>query len=88
MRHVDSSNANHYVRRFLIALLCVPLATEEMEEEESQGTLTLWFHENKYKDGNPSNKVYGISNCHVLRKNTTVDYEHRGSAPMDHVRVC
>src|SRR6266702_8282647 len=88
MRHVDSSNATHYVRRFLTALPGVPLATEEMEEGDSQGTLTLWFHENKDKDGNPSNKVYGVSNCHVLRKNTTVDYEHRRGAPMDHVRVC
>ena len=88
MRHVDSSNATHYVRRFLTALLGVPLATEEKEEEDTQGTLTLWFHENKDKHGNPSNKVYGVSNCHVLRKNTTVDYEHRGGATMDHVRVC
>ncbi|KAM6490542.1 hypothetical protein JOM56_013885 [Amanita muscaria] len=88
MRHVDSSNATHYVRRFLTALLGAPLATEEMEQEDSQGTLTLWFHEIKDKNGNPSNKVYGVSNCHVLRKNTTVDYEHRGGAPMDHVRVC
>ena len=78
----------HYVRRFLTALLGVPLATEEMEEADSQGTLTLWFHENKDKEGNPSKKVYGVSNCHVLRKNTTVDYEHRDGAPMDHVRVC
>ncbi|KAJ6616507.1 hypothetical protein B0H10DRAFT_2391937 [Mycena sp. CBHHK59/15] len=61
---------------------------QRLAEEDSQGTLTLWFHENKDKDGNPSNKVYGISNCHVLRKNTTVDYEHRAGAPMDHVRVC
>ncbi|KAI5993685.1 hypothetical protein EDC04DRAFT_2910737 [Pisolithus marmoratus] len=88
MRHVDSSDATHYVRRFLTPLLGVPLATEEMEEEDSQGTLTLWFHENKDKNGNPSNKVYGVSNCHVLRKNTTVDYEHGGGARMDHVRVC
>ena len=88
MRHVDSTNATHYVRRFLTPLLGIPLATEGMEEEDSQGTLTLWFHENKDKDGNPSNKVYGVSNCHVLRKNTTIDYEHRGGAPMDHVRVC
>src|ERR1700691_3066497 len=28
------------------------------------------------------------SNCHVLRKNTTVDYEHKGGAPKDFVRVC
>ena len=88
MRHADSSDATHRVRRFLTALLGVPLATEEMEEEDSQGTLTLWFHENKDEDGNPSDKVYGVSNCHVLRKDTTVDYEHRGGAPMDHVRVC
>jgi hypothetical protein len=88
MRHVNTSNATHYVRRFLTALLGIPLATEEMEEEDSQGTLTLWFHEKKDKDGNPSNKVYGVSNCHVLRKNTKFDYEHRGGAPMDHVRVC
>ncbi|KAI0721322.1 hypothetical protein C8T65DRAFT_705345 [Cerioporus squamosus] len=58
--HVDSSNATHHVRRFLTALLGVPLATREMEEEASQGTLTLWFHENKTKDGTPSNKVYGV----------------------------
>jgi len=88
MRHVGTGNATHHVRRFLTALLGVPLATEEMEEEDSQGSLTLWFHENKDNDGNPSGKVYGISNCHVLRKNTTVDYEHRGGAPKDYVRVC
>ncbi|KAH9988443.1 hypothetical protein BJV74DRAFT_878221 [Russula compacta] len=53
-----------------------------------RGTLTLWLHENKDKDGNPSDKVYGVSNCHVLRKNTTVEYEPRSGAPKDHVRVC
>jgi hypothetical protein len=87
MRHVGSSNASHHVRRFLTALLGVPLATEEMQEEDAQGTLTLWFHENRDKDGNPSNKVYGVSNCHILRKNTTVDYEHRGDTAKDHVQV-
>ncbi|KAJ6598649.1 hypothetical protein B0H10DRAFT_2167577 [Mycena sp. CBHHK59/15] len=88
MRHVSSNNATHYVRPFLTALLGIPLATEGMEEEDAQGTLTLWFHENKDKDGNPSDKVYGVSNCHVLRKDTTVEYEHSGGAPKDHVRVC
>ncbi|EKM82032.1 hypothetical protein AGABI1DRAFT_105407 [Agaricus bisporus var. burnettii JB137-S8] len=86
MRHVVRSNDTHYVRRFLTALLGVPIAAEEMEDV--QGTLTLWFHENKDKDGNPSDKVYGVSNCHVLRKNTTVDYEHRRGATMNYVRVC
>ena len=88
MRHVNSSNATHYVCCFLTPLLCVPLVTKEMEQDDSQGTLTLWFHENKDDDSNPSNKVYGVSNCHVLRKNTSICYEHRGSAPMDLVRVC
>ena len=68
MRLVSSENPTHYVRRFLTALLGIPIATEEMEEEEVQGTLTLWFHENKDEDGNPSDKVYAVSNCHVLRK--------------------
>ena len=88
MRHVGDSNATHYVRRFLTALLGIPLPTEGMEEEDAQGTLTLWFHESKDKDGNPSDKVYGVSNCHVLRKDTTVEYEHRSGTPENHVRVC
>ena len=88
MRHVGSHNATHHVRRFLTALLGIPLATEGMEADDTQGTLTLWFHENRDTKGNPSYKVYGVSNCHVLRKDTTVDYEHKGGAPKDFVRVC
>ena len=83
MRHFGSNNATHYVRRFLTALLGIPLATDGMEEEDAQGTLTLWFHENKDKYGNPTDKVYGVSNCHVLRKDTTVEYEQRGGAPKE-----
>ena len=88
MRHASSTDATHYARRFLTALLAVPLTTEDMEEDDSQGTLTLWFHENKDDCGNPSNKVYGVSNCHVLRKNTTVNYVHKDEAAKNHVRVC
>lgn len=87
MRHVGSANATYYVRRFLTALLGVPLATDKAEELDAEGTLTLWFHENKDNDGNPSNKVYGVSNCHVLRQHTTAEYEHKGGAPKDYVRV-
>ncbi|KAF8208723.1 hypothetical protein K438DRAFT_1712445 [Mycena galopus ATCC 62051] len=88
MGHVDTDDATHYVRRFLTAHLGIPLATEGMEDEDAEGTLTLWFHENKDKDGNPSDKIYGVSNCHILRKDTTVEYESAGSTPSDHVRVC
>ena len=88
MKHVRSTNPTHHVRRFLTPLLSIPLATQGMEKDDSQGTLTLWFHENKDMDGNPSANVYGVSNCHVLRKNTTIDYERKGDAPKDFVRVC
>ncbi|KAG5651233.1 hypothetical protein H0H81_009383 [Sphagnurus paluster] len=54
MRHVGSINPTHHVHRFLAALLGVPLATEE--NEDAQGTPTLWFHESRGKDGNISNK--------------------------------
>ncbi|KAF8884633.1 hypothetical protein BD779DRAFT_1536189 [Infundibulicybe gibba] len=83
--HVGNYNATHHVRRFLTPLLGIPLATEGMEEE---GNLTLWFHENQDEDGNPSDKVYGVSSCHVLRRDTTVEYECKGDAHGDHVRVC
>ncbi|KAG6895350.1 hypothetical protein C0992_001707 [Termitomyces sp. T32_za158] len=87
LRPVLSIYPTHHVRRFLTPLLAVPLATESMEEEDSQGTLTLWFHEIKDHEGKPSNKVYGVSNCHVLRKDTTVDYDlKRGLG--GRVRVC
>ncbi|KAJ3883870.1 hypothetical protein F5051DRAFT_457260 [Lentinula edodes] len=72
MCHVDVSDATHHVRRFLTPLLGTPLTTEGMEE----GTLTLY------------NKVYGVSNCHVLRKNTASDYEYTDGAPLHYVRVC
>jgi hypothetical protein len=88
MGHVGSTDPTHYLRRFLTALLGVPLATQGMERDDSQGTLTLWFHENKDKNGDVSSKVYGVSNCHVLRKNTAIDYEHKGGAPRDYVWVC
>ena len=70
------SDATHHVRRFLTPLHGVSLAAEDMEREDAQGTLTLWFHENRDKAGNPSTKVFGVTNCHVLRRNPTVDYEH------------
>ena len=87
--YVDSSHATHDVRHFLTALL-VPLAAEGMEAQDVQdtGTLTLWFHESQDKDGNPSDKVYGVTSCHVLRRYTTVDYQYRGGASRAHVRVC
>lgn len=88
MRVVGSNNPTAYVRRIFTAALNIPLATKERETDDAQGSLTLFFHENKDKRGNPSDKVLGVSNCHVLRKDTTVDYEFKGSgAAKQHVRA-
>ncbi|KAG5720114.1 hypothetical protein E4T56_gene17761 [Termitomyces sp. T112] len=88
MCHVSEGDPTHYVRYFLTASLGVPLAMGEMEGEDTQGTLTMWFHENKDKHGNPSNRVFGVSNCHVLRNDTATKYEHRGGMKENYVRVC
>ena len=87
LRVVDNNNPTHYVRRFLTAALGMAIATAE-REEDAQGSVTLFFHENKDKHGNPSSKVFGVSNCHVLREDTTVKYEFEGAgAPPQHVRL-
>jgi hypothetical protein len=36
----------------------------------------------------PATRVYGVSSCHVLHKDTTTKYEHKGGAAKNHVRVC
>jgi hypothetical protein len=66
----------------------MPIATAEREAADAQGSVALFFHENKDKRGAPSPKVFGVSNCHILRKDTTVDYEFEGAgAPPQHVRL-
>ncbi|KAJ3535489.1 hypothetical protein NMY22_g6468 [Coprinellus aureogranulatus] len=67
-------NGTTKVRRDFTAALNVPLAAQELEEDDAQGSMTLYFHEVKDKDGKPSDKVFAVSNCHALRKDTTVDY--------------
>lgn len=88
LRITNDTNPTHYVRRFLTATLGMPIATAEREADDAQGSVTLFFHENKDKDGNPSDRVFGVSNCHVLRNDTTVEYKFRGSgAAAQYVRV-
>lgn len=88
LRVTDKTNPTHHVRRFLTAALGMPIATAEREAADVQGSVALFFHENKDKHGNTSAKVFGVSNCHVLRENTNVDYEFKGAgAPAQHVRL-
>lgn len=88
LRVTDDTNPTHYVRRPLTAALGMPIATAEREAADTQGSVALFFHENKDNRGAPSAKVFGVSNCHVLREDTTVDYEFKGAgAPLQHVRL-
>ena len=88
LRVTDDTNPTHYVRRFLTAALGMPIATAEGEAVDAQGSVTLFFHENKDKRGATSAKVLGVSNCHVLREHITVDCEFKGAgAPPQHVRL-
>ncbi|KAG8742377.1 hypothetical protein FRC10_001599 [Ceratobasidium sp. 414] len=88
LRVTDDINSAHCVRRFLTAALGMPIVTAEREAADAQGSVTLFFHENKEKCGAPSTKVFGVSNCHVLRKDTTVEHEFKGAGvPPQHVRL-
>ncbi|EIW74718.1 hypothetical protein CONPUDRAFT_170052 [Coniophora puteana RWD-64-598 SS2] len=88
LRTTDDTNPTNHVRRFLIAALGMPIAAAEREADDAQGSVALFFHEKKDKHGSPSARVFGVSNCHVLREDTTVEYEFKGAdAPPQHVRL-
>ena len=88
LRVTDGTNSTHYVCRFLTAVLGMPITIAEMGDTDAQGSVAFFFHENKDMGGNPSAKVFGVSNCHVLRENTTVAYEFKGTGAIpQHVRL-
>ena len=88
LRATDDTNPTHYVRRFLTAALGMPIATAEREATDGQGSVTMSFYENNDKRGASSVKAFSDSNCHVLRKDTTVEYEFKGAgALVQHVRL-
>jgi hypothetical protein len=79
LRVTLDTDPTYYLRRFLTAVLGMPITTEEREADDAQGSVGFFFHENKTKGGEPSARVFGVSNCHVLRKTTTIDYEFKGA---------
>ncbi|QRV97299.1 transmembrane protein [Ceratobasidium sp. AG-Ba] len=88
-RITKKPNAPRQARRPLTVALGVPIATEEREHEDAQGTISFFFHENKFKNGQPSPRVLAVSNKHVLQADSTTDYQFAGGdAPRQHVRVC
>ena len=90
LRPVGTDHATVHVRRHLTATLGIPLAAVEMGEvDDAQGTLGFCFHENRDKHGNPSTRVLGVSNHHVLRKTVDEMYEFKGAGTRpQYVRVC
>lgn len=63
----------------------------ESQKKDARGSLGFYFHEGSYKNGKPSPRVFGVSCDHVLRDDTSVDYEYAGEgtgAPKQDVRVC
>ncbi|EUC59234.1 hypothetical protein RSOL_304890, partial [Rhizoctonia solani AG-3 Rhs1AP] len=89
MRVTHKINPTSCVRRPLTAALAMPIAMREMEGTDVQGAVSFFFHETKYKNGEPSARVLAVSNKHVLCADTTVDYQFRGTnAARQYVRVC
>ncbi|TFK68839.1 hypothetical protein BDN72DRAFT_768770 [Pluteus cervinus] len=86
LRIVDSDNPTAHVRRHLTATLGMPISTAERELADVQGSVGFFFHEGRDKDNNPSTKVFGVSNHHVLREKLKETYTHRGGY-RDCVRV-
>ena len=86
---VSKRNATAHVRRHLTAALGMPIAPAEMEEDDGQGSVGFFFHENVDKHGNLSDKVLAITNHHVLCKVDDKMYDFRAqSSPRQQVRVC
>ncbi len=91
MRPADSTNPSFNVRRALTTVLGMPLAPADSQKQDATGSLGFYFHEGTYKNGEPSPRVFGVSCDHVLRDDTSVDYEYAGErtgARKQDVRVC
>ena len=88
LRVVGNNNPTVHVRRHLTAALGMPIATAESEMDNAQGSVGFFFHEGRDMRGDPSTKVFGVSNRHVLRKKIKGTYEFKGiGAPRQYVRV-
>ncbi|CAZ79969.1 unnamed protein product [Tuber melanosporum] len=72
------TNPTHWLRRALTAALGVPLAAQDMADTDSQGSLGLYFHRGKDRQGNKSKDVLAFTNKHVVSKKTNEDYKYSG----------
>ncbi|KAI0062660.1 hypothetical protein BV25DRAFT_1870174 [Artomyces pyxidatus] len=80
LRIADETKSTHYIRRAFTATLGVLITKKEREGVDVQGTVLFFnFHEGRDKNGDPSVRVFAVSNKHVLCGN---------GAPRQLVRVC
>jgi hypothetical protein len=64
--------------------LGIPIARQS---DDAQGTLTLLFKEMKMSSGDPSERIFALTNKHVASVDTTTDYEFVEANPQ-HILVC
>ena len=79
LRVANETNPTHYVHWAFTAALGMPIATKEREEAGAQGTILFFFHKGRDKNGEPSARVFAISNKHILRADMTMDYQFKGN---------
>ncbi|KAH9940906.1 uncharacterized protein BXZ73DRAFT_88584 [Epithele typhae] len=92
MSDVATHNPTAHVRHPFTSTLNIPLTTKERQEDDFEGSLTLYFHEDVDQ---VASAVLGVSCSHVLRINTLEDYRLGGpGAPrkyfqrsLDHVKT-
>ncbi|KAF8153451.1 hypothetical protein B0H34DRAFT_723642 [Crassisporium funariophilum] len=75
MEVVDETDPTAYISRAVTAVLGVPLAPQTMQAQDGQGSLGVFFHEGKDKQGGKSDRVLAFTNKHVVSVDTKSDYE-------------
>ncbi|KAG9017683.1 hypothetical protein FRB90_000273 [Tulasnella sp. 427] len=74
MPTVENTNPTHNIRHPFTATHGMSIVTEDREDEDATGTVSIFFHE-----GGDSDKVLGASCKHVFHAETKSDYKLGGS---------
>lgn len=84
------TDPTHWIRRALTAVLGVPIAAEELEDQDAQGSLGVYFHEGKDRHGKRSKRVMALTNKHVVSKKVKENYQFSGrqGAPKQYICNC
>lgn len=75
----DDLNPTVDVCRHLTPVIGLPISAAEREKDDAHGTVGFFFHENRDQEGNLSDKVFAVTNYHVLRKEYHKDHEPKGA---------